>query len=141
MTLATILEGRDRPVVHTTPDTPVRAIIALLADNRIGALPVVDRSKVVGIISERDVIYALRQDGAAILDWPVERAMTQPAITVESALSPLAGLSLMTQRRIRYLPVVDGERMVGFLSIGDLVKARIDHIESEVEMMRGYIAG
>ena len=92
-------------------------------------------------MSERDVIYSLRRDGAAILEWPVERVMTRPAITVQSSLSILAGLSLMTRRRIRHLPVVEGDRLIGFVSIGDLVKARIDHVESEAEAMRAYIAG
>jgi len=140
MTLATILQQRSRDVIQVAPDTPVRSVIELLADNRIGAVPVIRGDAVVGIMSERDVIYSLRRDGAAILDWPVERVMTQPAITVDSTLSPIAGLSLMTRRRIRHLPVVDGGRLVGFISIGDLVKARIEVIESEAEAMRAYIA-
>jgi len=140
MTLATILQQRSRDVIQVAPDTPVRSVIELLADNRIGAVPVIRGDEVVGIMSERDVIYSLRRDGAAILDWPVERVMTQPAITVDSTLSPIAGLSLMTRRRIRHLPVVDGGRLVGFISIGDLVKARIEVIESEAEAMRAYIA-
>ena len=141
MTLATILQQRKGDVVSVTPDTPVRSVVQLLADHRIGAVPVVQGDQVVGIMSERDVIYSLRSDGAAILEWPVERVMTQPAITVPSSLSILVGLSLMTRRRIRHLPVVEGDRMVGFISIGDLVKARIDHVESEAEAMRAYIAG
>ena len=140
MTLATILQQRKGEVIHVTPDTPVRSVVQLLADHRIGAVPVIQNNEVIGIMSERDVIYGLRSDGAAILEWPVERVMTQPAITVESSLSPLTGLSLMTRRRIRHLPVVDDGRMVGFISIGDLVKARIDMIESEAEAMRAYIA-
>jgi CBS domain-containing protein len=141
MTLATILQQRDREIIQVAPDTPVRSVVQLLADHRIGAVPVVEDGQVVGIMSERDVIYSLRRDGAAILEWPVERVMTRPAITVESSLSPLVGLSLMTQRRIRHLPVVDNGRLVGFISIGDLVKARIELIESEAEAMRAYIAG
>jgi CBS domain-containing protein len=140
MTLATILQQRDREIIQVTPDTPVHTVIALLAEHRIGAVPVVEDGAVIGIMSERDVIYSLRRDGAAILDWPVERVMTRPAITVESDMSPLAGLSLMTRRRIRHLPVVDSGRLVGFISIGDLVKARIELIESEAEAMRAYIA-
>jgi len=140
MTLATILQQRDRQVIQVTPDTPVHEVIALLAEHRIGAVPVVEDGAVIGIMSERDVIYSLRRDGAAILDWPVERVMTWPAITVESDMSPLAGLSLMTRRRIRHLPVVDSGRLVGFISIGDLVKARIELIETEAEALRAYIA-
>jgi len=140
MTLAMILQQRSGEVIQVTPETPVRSVVQLFADHRIGAVPVVQDGQVVGIMSERDVIYSLARDGAAILEWPVERVMTQPAITVESSLSPLTGLSLMTRRRIRHLPVVDDGRMVGFISIGDLVKARIDMIESEAEAMRAYIA-
>ena len=140
MTLATILQQHGREIIKVAPDTPVRSVVQTLADNRIGAVPVVEQGKVVGIMSERDVIYSLARDGASILDWPVERVMTQPVITVESSLSPLVGLSLMTQRRIRHLPVVDGGQLVGFVSIGDLVKARIELIEGEAEAMRAYIA-
>lgn len=141
MTLATILQQRSGEVIQVAPDTPVQAVVTLLANHRIGAVPVVEDDAVIGIMSERDVIYSLQRDGAAILDWPVERVMTRPAITVESTLSPIVCLSLMTRRRIRHLPVVDGGRMIGFISIGDLVKARIELIESEAEAMRAYIAG
>lgn len=141
MTLATILQQRSGEVIQVAPDTPVQAVVTLLANHRIGAVPVVENDAVIGIMSERDVIYSLQRDGAAILDWRVERVMTRPAITVESTLSPIVCLSLMTRRRIRHLPVVDGGRMIGFISIGDLVKARIELIESEAEAMRAYIAG
>jgi CBS domain-containing protein len=140
MTLANILQQRSGEVIKVTPDTSVRSVIQLLADNRIGAVPVIANDEVVGIMSERDVIYSLRTGGADILDWPVERVMTQPAITVESSLSPLVGLSLMTRRRIRHLPVVEDGRLIGFVSIGDLVKMRIEGIEGEAEAMRAYIA-
>jgi CBS domain-containing protein len=140
MTLANILQQRSGEVIKVTPDTSVRSVIQLLADNRIGAVPVIANDEVVGIMSERDVIYSLRTGGADILDWPVERVMTQPAITVESSLSPLVGLSLMTRRRIRHLPVVEDGQLIGFVSIGDLVKMRIEGIEGEAEAMRAYIA-
>ena len=140
MTLAVLLRDRG-PIVHAAPETTVREVIDLLAEHRIGAVPVIEGDKVAGIMSERDVITALRRDGPAILDWPVERVMTRPAITVESHFPVLAGLSLMTSRRIRHLPVVDSGKLVGFVSIGDLVKARIERIESEADAMRSYIAG
>ena len=140
MTLATILQQRSAEVIQVAPDTPVKTVVALLADHRIGAVPVVEDGNVIGIMSERDVIYSLRSDGAAILEWAVERVMTRPAITVEPDLSILVGLSLMTRRRIRHLPVVDAGRLVGFVSIGDLVKARIEVVETEAEAMRAYIA-
>ncbi|HEX6375366.1 MAG TPA: CBS domain-containing protein [Allosphingosinicella sp.] len=139
MTIAAIIEGKGRDIVSVEAGTLVREAVALLAEKRIGALPVLDGDRVVGIMSERDVIYCLRSDGAAMLDWPVSRVMTAPAITIEPKVSALAALSQMTKRRIRHLPVVDGERLIGFVSIGDLVAYRINRIEQEAEAMRAYI--
>ena len=139
MTIAAILSGKGDEVVTVECETPVREAVALLAERRIGAVPVMRGRDVAGIMSERDVIYCLRSDGAAILDWPVERVMTAPAITAEPGMSVLAGLSLMTKRRIRHLPVVDGGRLVGLVSIGDLVKYRMDRIEAEAAALRDYI--
>ena len=95
--------------------------------------------QVAGIMSERDIIYHLRSDGAAALDWPVEKIMTAPAITVTPSTEILGALSLMTRRRIRHLPVLDGQALVGLVSIGDLVKFRMDKIEAEAEAMLNYI--
>lgn len=139
MTIAAILEGKPRDIVSVEAGTSVRDAVALLSEKKIGALPVLDGERVVGIMSERDVIYCLSSDGAAMLDWPVSRVMTAPAITIESKVSALAALSQMTKRRIRHLPVVDGERLIGFVSIGDLVAWRISRIEQEAEAMRAYI--
>jgi CBS domain-containing protein len=139
MTIAAILEGKPRDIVSVRADTPVRDAVALLAEKKIGAMPVVDGEGVVGIMSERDVIYCLASDGAALLDWPVSRVMTAPAITIEPKVSALAALSQMTRRRIRHLPVVEGGQLVGFVSIGDLVAYRISRIEQEAEAMRAYI--
>ena len=90
-------------------------------------------------MSERDIIYRLHSDGAEILDWTVERIMTAPAITVEPGDRTCPRLSLMTRRRIRHLPVVDGEQLIGLVSIGDLVKLRMDKIEAEAAAMLSYI--
>lgn len=140
MTLGMILQDRDRPVVTAAPATTVNEAVALLADGGIGAVPVLDGDQVVGILSERDLVHALRRHGASVLDWAVDRVMSHPPITAEPGMSLLAGLSLMTRRRFRHLPVVEGGRMIGFVSIGDLVKARIDRIEEEADAMRAYIA-
>ncbi|MCX7864439.1 MAG: CBS domain-containing protein [Novosphingobium sp.] len=112
---------------------------AILAERRIGAMPVMDGEQVVGIFSERDVIYGIAERGATILDQPVREVMTSPAVTVGRDVSALAALSLMTRRRVRHLPVIEGGKMIGFVSIGDLVKYRIDRIEAEAEAMRQYI--
>ncbi|MEN2748550.1 CBS domain-containing protein [Sphingomonas sp. T9W2] len=137
MTIAKLL-GR-RAIVSVGADARVRDVVALLAEHRIGAVPVLEGTRVVGIFSERDMIQALVERGAAALDLPVAERMTSPAITVDPGASVLGALSLMTQRRIRHLPVIDAERLVGFVSIGDLVKYRIDGIEAEAEAMRAYI--
>jgi CBS domain-containing protein len=139
MTIAAILQGKGRDIVSVDADTTVRDAVAVLAEKRIGALPVLQGGKVAGIMSERDVIYCLRSDGAAMLDWPVSRVMTAPAITIEPSVPVLAALSQMTKRRIRHLPVVDNGEMIGFVSIGDLVAYRITRIEEEAEAMRAYI--
>ena len=139
MTISAILQNKGSEVLTVDAATSVRDAVALLAERRIGALPVLRGGEVAGIMSERDVIYCLRSDGAAMLDWPVERIMTAPAITVERGHDILAALSLMTRRRIRHLPVVEQGRLVGLVSIGDLVKYRMDQIEREAEQMLAYI--
>lgn len=139
MTIARLMEGRDRAVISCSTDTLVRDAAAMLADNRIGAVPVTEGSMLAGMFSERDVIYGLREHGPALFELTVGGVMTAPAVTVEPGTSVLAALSLMTRRRIRHLPVIDEGAMIGLVSIGDLVKHRIDQIESEAEAMRTYI--
>jgi CBS domain-containing protein len=141
MTIAAILQTKGSDIVTVETGTPVRDAVALLAEKKIGAVPVLEGGEVVGIMSERDVINCLAKDGAEILDWPVGRVMTAPAITIESKISALAALSQMTRRRFRHLPVVEDNRLIGFVSIGDLVAYRINRIEQEAEAMREYIQG
>ena len=139
MTIARLIAGRSSPIISIESNAPVREAVALLAEKRIGALPVMQAGSIVGIFSERDVVYGLARQGAAMLDGPVGAAMTAPVITVDPATEVLSALALMTRRRIRHLPVVQGGAMVGFISIGDLVKHRIERIESEAQAMRSYI--
>ena len=139
MTIAAILSDQDRAVITVSADARVVEVVALLAGKRIGAVPVMRDGRVEGIISERDILYRLASDGAAVLDRPVAEVMTSPAITVTSDLAIMSALGLMTKRPIRHLPVVEDGRLVGFVSIGDLVKIRIDRIEAEAVAMRDYI--
>ena len=139
MTIAAILQSKGSEVLTVGCDAAVRDVVALLADRKIGAMPVVQDGKVAGIMSERDIIYRLRSDGAGILDWTVGRIMTAPAITVEPSTEIMSALSLMTRRRIRHLPVVEGGTLIGLVSIGDLVKHRMDKIEAEAAAMLTYI--
>ncbi|MDQ3245325.1 MAG: CBS domain-containing protein [Pseudomonadota bacterium] len=139
MTIKVILTGKGSDVTTIGSQATIREAVELLGGGRIGALPVMSDDEVTGIISERDVIYCLRKHGAEILDWPVSRAMTAPAVTIDSATPVLNALALMTQRRIRHLPVVEQRQVKGIVSIGDLVKHRIERIEQEAEAMRAYI--
>ncbi|HST36001.1 MAG TPA: CBS domain-containing protein [Allosphingosinicella sp.] len=139
MTIAAILQSKGSEVLTVGGGTSVREAVTLLAERKIGAVPVVEGGRVAGIMSERDIIYCLQSDGAAVLDWEVARIMTAPAITVTPETEIMSALSLMTRRRIRHLPVVEGEELIGLVSIGDLVKHRMDKIEAEAAAMLSYI--
>ena len=139
MTIQAILSAKGREVVTIAPDERVSKAVGKLGEKRIGALPVVEGGRIAGIMSERDVIYCLRDFGAEVLDWPVSKVMTSPAITSQPSTPVLAALAMMTQRRIRHLPVVSGGELVGIVSIGDLVKHRMEQIEEEAQAMRTYI--
>ena len=139
MTIAAILSNKGSDVATIGAQDRVSAAVDTLGGLRIGALPVVEGNEIVGIMSERDVIYCLRDHGAEVLDWPVSRVMTSPAITADPSTGVLSVLALMTERRIRHVPVVDGGRLIGIVSIGDLVKYRMDRIEAEANAMRSYI--
>jgi CBS domain-containing protein len=139
MTIQAILAAKGKEVATIGPEERVSQAVAKLGDKRIGALPVVEDSTVLGIVSERDLIYCLKDYGREVLDWPVSRLMTSPAVTVEPSTPVLSALAMMSRRRIRHLPVISGGELLGIVSIGDLVKYRIDRIEDEAEAMRSYI--
>ena len=139
MTIASVLQGKGSAIETIEGEAKLFDAVRRLGEKRIGALPVVENGRIAGIMSERDVIYCLRNHGAEVLDWPVSRVMSSPAITTSSSTDVLAALALMTQRRIRHLPVVDNGEIRGIVSIGDLVKYRMERIEAEAEAMREYI--
>jgi CBS domain-containing protein len=139
MTIAAVLQAKGSSVETIAGDASLQDAVRRLGERRIGALPVVEEGRIVGIVSERDVIYCLRDHGRDALDWPVSRAMSSPAITVDSETDVLAALALITERRIRHLPVVERGRILGIVSIGDLVKYRMERIEAEADAMRAYI--
>lgn len=138
MTIERIIEHR-RDIVTCSIHNTMREAAALLAERRIGALPVMDGDAIAGIFSERDVIYRLREFGAEVLDRPVSEVMTAPAVTVSPDTAAMTALAMMTKRRIRHLPVVMGGEMIGFVSIGDIVKYRLDKVEGEAAALRDYI--
>ncbi len=139
MSVSKIIANRDHTIVSCTPQDSVQLAAKLLADKKIGALPVMDGDGIAGIFSERDLLYCVARDGADVLGRAVGEVMTSPAITISEDTEVLNALSLMTRRRIRHLPVMDGQKMVGFVSIGDLVKYRMEMIEEEAQQMREYI--
>lgn len=140
MTVSIILENKGHDTVSARADMKVSEVVKLFAERRIGAVPVLEGLEVVGIMSERDLVYCVAQEGEAALSKTVGDVMTAPPITVEKDHSILGALGLMTRRRIRHLPVVDGGKLIGFISIGDLVKHRMDKIEADAAAMRDYIA-
>lgn len=139
MTVGKVLDGKGAAVTTLSGDTSLRAAIEVLASQRIGAAPVIAGGAVIGIFSERDVIHALQALGAASFERSVSEFMTAPAVTVSRDASVSGALALMTERRIRHLPVIEAEQLVGVVSIGDLVKYRIGLIEAEAAMLRDYI--
>lgn len=139
MTIARLIEGRSGDIVSCDTQTSVAEAVQILAEKRIGALPVFAGGKIAGIFSERDVVYQLAAHGPAMLEKSVGDVMTSPPITVDPRTDVLDALGQMTRRRIRHLPVVEDEEMLGFVSIGDLVKYRIDRVVADAEAMRSYI--
>ena len=140
MDIARLLAGRaSSDVITCDVDMTMREALSILAQRRIGALPVMRAGEVAGIFSERDVIYCIESEGEASLSKKVAEVMTAPAITVSPATSIDEALELMTRRRIRHLPVVENGSMCGFVSIGDLVKTQVDSLAHEAQAMRTYI--
>lgn len=139
MTISIILEKHDRDTVTASPEMKVNEVVKLFAEKRIGAVPIMDGVEVIGIMSERDLVHIVAKDGRDGLEKPVSEVMTSPPITVDPDYNILAALRLMTRRRVRHLPVLQDGRLVGFISIGDLVKYRMDRIEQEAQAMRDYI--
>lgn len=140
MTIARIIAQRgSSDIIACDVTTPVAQVVQTLATRRIGALPVLRDGKVAGIVSERDVIYRLADKGRECLDLPVGEIMTSPAITVEPGTTVDEALAMMTRRRFRHFPVVDNGALVAFISIGDLVKHKMDEVQHEAEALRNYI--
>ena len=139
MTIAAILSTKGGDVATIDSAAPLAQAVVDLADKRIGALVVTQGGSVVGVFSERDLVKCLGKRGAAALDEPVSAAMSAPAISAEPTTPVLTALALMTQKRFRHVPVMIGGQLVGIVSIGDLVKFRIDSIEHEADALRSYI--
>lgn len=140
MRITDVLRDKGGSVVTVTPDADVTALLALLAEHRIGAAIVsADGNSVEGIVSERDVVRALAERGASVLQESVQRICTLEVHTCapDARLDDL--MRVMTEQRIRHVPVVDGGALRGIVSIGDVVKRRMDELESERAALSDYI--
>ena len=141
MAVAQILRQKGSDVVTVSPSDGVQTIVDTLARHRIGAVVVVDNGgAIAGIVSERDVVRAMAGDAAGIRGKTAADIMTSKVMTCEPSDSEAELMQLMTENRIRHLPVVSGGRLAGMISIGDVVKLRIESIEREAEEMKTYIA-
>ena len=141
MTIARLIAGRGGEVWRCHAEDTVADAVEVLAKKRIGALPVQDGDGdgVAGIFSERDVLYSLQNHGADALRMKVRDVMTAPVITIAPDTSVMEALALMTRRRFRHLPVVDAGKLVGIISIGDVVKSRVAEMEHEQSALKDYI--
>ena len=141
MKLAELLQGKSGEIHKIGVDQKIAEAATRLTENKIGALLVEDAAgKIVGILSERDIVRGMGPHGADLHDVAVSELMTRDVIRCSPEDTVNKAMAMMTDRRIRHLPVYDGDELVGFLSIGDLVKSRILEVQAEAEAMRQYIA-
>lgn len=140
MLVSDLIKRKGSAVTKASPETTVATLLDLLAEHRIGAVVVSADGGVDGIVSERDVVRALRTAGAALLDAPISTVMTSDVVVTGPGDTVEDMMRLMTDRRIRHVPVVtqDG-RLAGIISIGDVVKSRIDELEADRDQLIGYI--
>ncbi len=141
MNVETILAGKGRDVLTIAPDAVIADAVRLLGAKGIGAVVVsADGKMVAGILSERDIVHGLAEHGGALLVRRVDELMTRDVETCSGRDTDQEVLALMTERRFRHVPVVEDGELVGIVSIGDVVKSRLDGIASEAEAMRDYIS-
>ena len=141
MTVAAILRRKSGETVTVTSGMTLADVATTLSEHRIGAAPVMDGLQLAGIVSERDLVHCLARHGAAALDMPVAEAMSRAVQTATPNTTVPEAMAAMTAGRFRHLPVLEDGRMVGIISIGDVVKARLDDQAHEVESLRAYVSG
>lgn len=141
MTVSHILQAKGRDVITAAPTAKVSEVARILSERRIGAVVITGAGgRIEGIVSERDVVRRIGKDGAKALDLPVSEIMTRTVRTARESDTEAELMALMTEHRIRHLPVVHEGKLHGMVSIGDVVKHRIEAIEREAEEMKAYIA-
>lgn len=142
MKIASILKAKGASVATTPPDTTISTIVWELRSKNIGALAISeDGATVLGLISERDIIHGLAEHGARLLGLRASQLTTRPVVTCTSEDSVTTVMALMTRHRVRHVPVVEDGKLCGIVSIGDVVKHRLDELEMEANIIReAYIA-
>jgi CBS domain-containing protein len=142
VTVADLLKIKGTDVYHISASTTIQAALHLMAKNNIGALPVLDdKNKLSGIFSERDFARLLAKEGCFPLDTSIQNIMTKKLFTVAPATSIEECMQLMTDKHIRHLPVLENDRLVGLISIGDVVKTVISSQKEFIDQLEGYISG
>jgi CBS domain-containing protein len=141
MTIASILADKGRAVFTAAPESLLNEAIDLLAEKRVGAIVVVENGdRICGILSERDIVREISANGPAILKHTVEKYMTRKVITCDESDTIDQVMGVMTLKRIRHLPVASNGRLAGIISIGDIVKRKIEQAERDAEELRNYIS-
>jgi CBS domain-containing protein len=139
MTVRAILDTKGHQIISVTPDAKLAAAVKILSERRIGAVLVMADQHIDGILSERDIVRVIGERGAAALDEPIHSVMTHKVISCKPSDTVAAIMEMMTSGKFRHLPVLDGDKIVGLISIGDVVKWRVKEFETEQEALRDYI--
>ncbi len=140
MTVKSILSRKGNEVLTIEPTAPLSAATKLLAERRIGALVVTGADhRIVGIVSERDIVRALGERSAQVLEAPVAEVMTRKVVTCNERDTTAELMEQMTAGKFRHLPVVDQGRLIGIVSIGDVVKSRLEEMQHDTEALQDYI--
>ena len=139
MTVRAILDTKGHHIQSVGPDAKLAAAIKVLGERKIGAVLVMSQGRIEGILSERDIVRVLGERGAGVLDEPVSEVMTRKVVSCRQSDTVAAIMEMMTLGKFRHLPVVEDDKVVGVISIGDIVKWRVREYESEQEALRDYI--
>jgi len=139
ITVRHLLDSKEKALWSVEPDDPVLEVIQLMADHHVGALPVIHGGELLGIVSERDYARKVALLGRSATETPVWQIMSTPVTTVSTTTSLNECMLLMTEKRIRHLPVVEAGGVIGMISIGDLVKALIDEQQHKIDDLERYI--
>jgi len=139
MTVRSILNNKGHQIVSVEPDVKLATAIKTLGERKIGAVLVMNQGRLEGILSERDIVRVLGDRGAGALEEPVSEVMTRKVVTCKETDTVAELMEMMTTGKFRHLPVVDSGTVVGLISIGDIVKRRVQEYENEQEALRDYI--